>query len=104
MIRRLLILSITALTLNFTPAFAAETEMPAIDVEQPQPQEISISVSGTTVYVTNANGLTLQVISVTGSTVATVKIDATDKKVELNLTRGCYILKVGKVVRKVSIR
>jgi hypothetical protein len=36
--------------------------------------------------------------------VAEYEIDAPVPLVELNLSKGCYILKVGKVVRKVSIR
>jgi hypothetical protein len=36
--------------------------------------------------------------------VAEYEIDAPVQRVELNLSKGCYILKVGKVVRKVSIR
>jgi len=103
-LKRILLFSITLLSLSLAPAFASETEPAAPDVEQPQALAVTINVSGSTVHIANANGMTLQVVSVTGSTVATVKIDSNDKRVELNLTKGCYILKVGKVVRKISIR
>jgi len=102
--KRILLLSITLFSLSLAPAFASESELPAIENEQPQTMPVTINVSGSTVHISNANGMTLQVVSLTGSTVASVKIDSNDKRVELNLTKGCYILKVGKVVRKISIR
>lgn len=33
-----------------------------------------------------------------------VKVDGGDKHYTLNFPKGCYIVKVGNVVRKVSIR
>ena len=33
-----------------------------------------------------------------------VKVDSSEKSYPLNLPKGCYIVKVGKVVRKISIR
>jgi hypothetical protein len=36
--------------------------------------------------------------------VAEYEIDAPVQRLELNLSKGCYVLKVGKIVRKVSIR
>lgn len=33
-----------------------------------------------------------------------IKIDGQDKRYTLNLPKGCYIIKVGNVVRKISIR
>lgn len=66
-------------------------------------QEIGLKVVGQNVRVTGANGLTLEVYSITGSKVASYAIDASDKSITLNLRRGWYILKVGSVTRKVSI-
>ena len=66
--------------------------------------ETSIAVEGHTVTVSGAQGKTLQVVSLTGRLVAEYEIDAPVQRLELNLSKGCYILKVGKVVRKVSIR
>ena len=43
-------------------------------------------------------------VSMTGRAVATYKIDSPVQRIELNLPKGCYILKVGKVVRKVTVR
>ena len=66
-------------------------------------EDINITVNGQTVIVTGAQGQTLEVVSLTGRRVMTVKIDSPAQKVELNIPKGCYILKVGKVVRKVSV-
>ena len=80
-------------------------------LQQPQQTEhmdvrnITISVSQSTIVVTGASGMVLEVVSLTGRPVASVKIESASQRVELNnLPKGCYILKVGKVVRKVNIR
>ena len=65
---------------------------------------ISITVEGRTLNVSGADGMVLEVVSLTGRKVATVKIEAPSQRVELNVPKGCYILKVGTVVRKVSVR
>ena len=65
---------------------------------------VSISVSGQTVLVSGAQGETLEVVSLTGRQLMTVKIESPAQRVELNVPRGCYILKVGKVVRKIQVR
>ena len=45
----------------------------------------------------------LNVYSITGSRVMCQKIDGDDKSWNLNLLHGVYIVKVGNVVRKISI-
>ena len=65
---------------------------------------VTISVSGQTVLVAGAQGETLEVVSLTGRQVMTVKIESPAQRVELNVPRGCYILNVGKVVRKIQVR
>ena len=42
-------------------------------------------------------------VSLTGRPVMKVRVDNDVQRVELNLPKGCYILKVDKVVRKVSV-
>ena len=63
-----------------------------------------ISTEGNSVTVQGASGMTLEVVSLTGRTVATYKIEGTSQRIELNLPKGCYILKIGKVARKVTVR
>lgn len=64
---------------------------------------VSISVSGSTLHVTGANGQFLSIFNVAGVKVQSFKVEGNDKHYELSLRRGCYIIKVGKIVRKVSI-
>ncbi len=66
--------------------------------------QVKLSVEGNTITVTGAQGLQLEVVSITGRQVAQYLIESPVQRVELNLAKGCYVLKVGKVVRKVSIR
>ena len=66
--------------------------------------QVTLSVEGNSVIVSGAQGLVLEVVSLTGKQVAQYRIDAPVQRVELNMTKGCYVLKVGKVVRKVSVR
>lgn len=86
-------------------ASASEPEMEAPDnAERLDARAVGISVSGSVLHVEGAAGQTLEVVSLTGKPVATVKIESASQRVELNIPKGCYILKVGKVVRKVTIR
>lgn len=66
-------------------------------------EDVRITVSGNNVRVQNAQGATLEIYNITGVKVADFKIDSPDKTVNTGLTRGCYIVKVGKVARKISI-
>ena len=72
--------------------------------EQVEERLATISVDGNVVSVQNAQGMTLEVVSLTGRAIAQYRIDSPAQRIELNLPKGCYILKVGKVVRKVTIR
>lgn len=103
MTKRLLILSLVTIFTLTAPvaASAADAEAPA--VEQALDEEVGIAVSGQTVTITGAQGQTLEVVSLTGRRVMTVKIESPAQRIELNIPKGCYILKVGKVVRKVSV-
>jgi hypothetical protein len=46
----------------------------------------------------------LFIYNVAGVRVMSLKIEGADKLIDLNLPKGCYIVKVGKVVRKISIK
>ena len=72
--------------------------------EQVEEQTPTISVENNVVNVQNASGMSLEIVSLTGRAVASYKIEGPAQRIELNLPKGCYILKVGKVVRKVTVR
>ena len=80
---------------------ASEMYAPELAVEQAEPV---LTVQNSTVTVTGAAGQTLEVVSLTGKSLLTVRIDSPSQRIDLNVPKGCYIIKVGKVVRKVSIR
>lgn len=64
---------------------------------------VSLSVNKKIVRIQNAEGLTLEVYNITGVRIAAYGIDSADKQIALNVTKGCYILKVGKITRKVTV-
>ena len=72
--------------------------------EQVEERAPTINVDGNIVSIQGASGMTLEVVSLTGRAVAQYKIESPAQRLELNLPKGCYILKVGKVVRKITVR
>lgn len=67
-------------------------------------QNVSVSINESTLHVSGASGQTLYIYNVAGVCVMSAKVDGSDKRFDLNLPKGCYIVKVGKVVRKIYIR
>ncbi len=68
-------------------------------------QSVSLSISGSHVSVSGAEGQVLEIYNLTGVKIATYRIDSDSKQLSLaGLPGGYYILKVGSVVRKISIR
>lgn len=65
---------------------------------------VTFTIEGSTVLVNGAQGQVLEIVSLTGRQVAQYRIDSPAQRIDLNLPKGCYVLKVGKVVRKVAIR
>ena len=88
--------------LVFTPVFA--TEMTDNDGIETSVSAITIVASGNTVKVTGSNGEDIEIFNLTGTKVATIKTDTSGKTYSANLPKGCYLVKIGKVVRKISIR
>ncbi len=102
MMKRIFTLLLASTLLVGMPvAMYAEQAIELIDNDY---QNISISVSESVLHITGANGLVMQIYNVAGVRVMSVKVEGPDKRFELNLPKGCYIVKVGKVVRKISIR
>lgn len=89
------------LSVGFTALVQARAAIDLIDFDT---QTISISVVGNVLHVVGAEDEQLAVYNVTGVRVMSVKVDGSDKHYTLNLPKGCYIVKVGNIVRKVSIR
>lgn len=70
----------------------------------PDDTNIRIEIENKAISVYGAQGMTLEIVSLTGKQMQRVRIESASQRIELNVPKGCYILKVGSVVRKVSIR
>jgi hypothetical protein len=66
--------------------------------------DVTLRVANNKVRISGANGQVMEIFNLTGVKVATIRIESGDKSYNLNLPQGCYILKVGKIVRKISIQ
>lgn len=94
----------TILKYTLILALAAPATVATASEMAAEQQEPVVSVSQSTVTVSGAAGQTLEVVSLTGKCLMTVRIDSPSQRIELNIAKGCYIIKVGKVARKVTIR
>ncbi|MCH4147271.1 MAG: T9SS type A sorting domain-containing protein [Prevotella sp.] len=76
----------------------------SIEITDNDFDNISINISGSVLTITGANGQMLQIYNVAGVRVMNVKVEGDERRYDLSLPKGCYIIKVGKYVRKISIR
>lgn len=91
-----------SLAMSFAPlAMYAEAERDGIEVSA---SGIQFTYNDGSVHIVGANGAVMEVFNLTGTKVATIRIDANDKTFALNLPKGCYLIKVGKIVRKISVQ
>lgn len=81
----------------------ASAEASVLIIEQ-ESQRITVSVSGSVLRVSGADGEVLHIYNVTGVRVMSIEVDGYEKSYTLNLPKGCYIVKIGKTVRKITIR
>lgn len=65
--------------------------------------EVVMEIRGTQVHITHAENKQLEIYNITGVCIESHRIEGNDVNIRLTLQRGYYFLKVGKVVRKVSI-
>lgn len=62
-----------------------------------------ITVRGNNLTVFRAEGQVLEIYNLAGLRVAAFKVESNEQTFNSSLPKGCYILKVGKLVRKISI-
>lgn len=103
MMKRLLVYAFSMAMLMIPASMLKASEMSDYAIEQAIDEEITIAINGQSVTISGAQGQTLEVISLTGRKVMTVKIESPAQRIDLNVPKGCYILKIGKFVRKVSL-
>ncbi len=101
MMKKYLTILMSLILISAPTAVYAQSELDGVEVSL---SGISVTASGSSVRVSGANGETLEIFNITGVKVATVRIDSDDKTFTLNLPKGCYLLKIDKVVRKISIK
>ena len=94
--------------ISFTLAMAlapisvlAQSERDGIEVSV---SGIQLSINSGNVRIAGANGEVMEIFNLTGTKVATIRIDSNEKTFALNLPKGCYLIKVGKIVRKISLQ
>ncbi len=103
MIKKLLILTIGAFLLA-SPSDVCAQDISRTPIEQDQ-QPISISVTESTVHIKNADKKIVSVINMAGVEVMKFRCDSPSKTLDLgHLPKGCYIIKIGNVARKVYLR
>jgi hypothetical protein len=98
--KRIWIIALSMLLLGAVPSIAHMQMDEPIEAEM---EAVTLTIQDNKAHITNADGKTLEIYNLTGVRVARIRIDGNDKQITLNLTRGCYIMKVDKVVRKVTI-
>lgn len=103
MARFLLIIPFILAMLCSIPAFG-RTDY-AIEIIDNESQDVTISVKESTLRVTGAEGMMLNIYNVAGVRVMSVRVNSQDSSYELNLPKGCYIVQVGgKTTRKISVK
>lgn len=101
-----LLLGLILFSFATNASFAVEpvsNTLPMFETEIQASNDVTISVITNKLRIQNAMGETLEIYSVTGAKLATYKIDCADQYIDLNLGKGCYIVKVKNVARKISI-
>ncbi|WP_291529727.1 T9SS type A sorting domain-containing protein [Bacteroides sp. UBA939] len=76
-----------------------------VQKEQPQSTIVLTVSADNLVRVQNAEpGSQMEVYNIVGVKLTTIRINSTDETVQVNLSKGYYIFKIGNVVRKVVIK
>lgn len=77
---------------------------PIMEVNTIDFAQVGITYSNGVLHVTGANGLVVSVFNIVGQKVFESKIEGNDKRIELSLPANCYIVKVGTLARKISVK
>lgn len=106
----ILLLALTPAALGASGQGAAMPEgLPWIEAQSPrhegQEAGTKVTVVGQkTIVISGASGETLAIYDVAGVRVFQARVDGPERRFDLNLPKGCYIVKVGDTVRKIYIR
>ena len=87
--------------MSMTSSAAVSFNIESLEQDNSAPSIVMIE---NTLHVSGANGQTLQVYNVAGICILNFKVDGMDKRFDLPLPKGVYIVKIGKIVRKISVK
>ena len=99
--KKIFIIALTLAMVCTPVSMLAQSDRDGIEVSM---SGITLSISDGNVHIVGANGEVMEVFNLTGTKVASIRIDSADKTFALNLPKGCYLIKVGKIVRKISVQ
>ncbi len=95
------ILLATAIVMGASTTMHAD---PIVEVNSIDFNHVGVTYSNGVLHVTGAAGLVVSVYNIVGQKVYECKLDSNDKRIELSLPSNCYIVKVGSMARKISVK
>lgn len=95
------ILLATAMVMGASTTMHAD---PIVEVNSIDFNHVGVTYSNGVLHVTGATGLVVSVYNIVGQKVYECKLDSNDKRIELSLPSNCYIVKVGSMARKISVK
>jgi hypothetical protein len=102
--KKILTITLAAAMMFGIPATMIASSTRSIEIIEQEILQPAVVLQGNTLVVSNSNGQMLYIYNVAGVRVMSVKVDGPERSYELSLPKGCYIVKVGKVVRKISVK
>lgn len=97
------VLAIVLILSLFSPVFAQKSEKAVVPVAQEQ--SITIAVKNKNMTIQNVKtGDKIEILNILGVKVIEKRTDSTTFEMLLDLPQGYYIVKVGSLVRKISLK
>lgn len=92
-----------ALVLTFVP-FTAVSSYARIELSEIDTQQVKIVLNGNILTISGAAGKTVYIYNLVGMPVFSMKIDSSEKNIDLsNLKKVVHIVKIGNVSKKINL-
>lgn len=101
--QRFLLIIITFLATSIALPVSTWAESDTQAIEQGS-KEVEIALRGNVLRIVGANGMDVKIYNLAGVCVMAFKVEGNDRHYDLNLRKGCYIVKVGTTARKVFVK
>lgn len=101
MVKKILI--IVLIVSLFSPVFAQKSEKAVVPVAQEQTMSIAVKNKNLTIQNVKT-GDKIEILNILGVRVLEKRTDSTTFEIQLDLPQGYYIVKVGSLVRKISLK